>query len=306
MLRRLIILSTLIMLVIPVSSALAQPPTSTPTPSPTFHFDPPTSTHTPTPTATLDLAATGGLVPIGAILAFGDYIAPDGWLLCDGHAVYRSEYPYLFQQIGTIYGVGDGSTTFNVPDFRGRTIVGSGAGLGLTNREVGVMFGNEQHTLTITEIPPHTHTVGRGNPSGSNPSFTAALVQSFVSSQQTSSTGGGAAFNISQPSLAEPYYIFAGVIPTSPNIEVTVILVFPSHTPTSTATPTLTPTSGPSPTPTATATATPIAEIGYQVGDQTIVIRNDVRPGDLVIAGLLSVMIGLLLTMLFLLIRRRS
>ena len=66
----------------------------------------------------------GMLVPIGAILAYSGASAPSGWVLCDGAAISRTTYATLFANIGTNFGAGDGSTTFNVPDLRGRVIVG--------------------------------------------------------------------------------------------------------------------------------------------------------------------------------------
>src|SRR3990167_4049843 len=64
--------------------------------------------------------------PAGVIVDYGVTSAPSGWLLCDGSAVSRSTYADLFTAIATAYGVGDGSTTFNLPDFRGRVAVGLG------------------------------------------------------------------------------------------------------------------------------------------------------------------------------------
>jgi microcystin-dependent protein len=64
------------------------------------------------------------LVPIGAILAYAGSTAPSGWVMCDGSAISRTDYATLYTAIGTGFGVGDGSTTFNVPDCRGRMLVG--------------------------------------------------------------------------------------------------------------------------------------------------------------------------------------
>jgi microcystin-dependent protein len=74
-----------------------------------------------------------------------------GWLLCDGSAVSRSTFAALWAAIGSSFGVGDGSTTFNLPDYRGRTIVGAGAGGGLTNRAMGAKGGEENHLLVPVE-----------------------------------------------------------------------------------------------------------------------------------------------------------
>lgn len=62
--------------------------------------------------------------PVGTISMFGGITAPSGWLLCDGSEISRTDYADLFNVIGTTYGTGDGSTTFNLPDFRDRTPFG--------------------------------------------------------------------------------------------------------------------------------------------------------------------------------------
>ncbi len=93
----------------------------------------------------------------GIIHAYAGSTAPDGYLLCDGQAVSRTDYAALFAAIGTTYGAGDGSTTFNVPDLQGRFPLGAGAGNGLTARTVGQNGGEESHTLTADEMPAHTH-----------------------------------------------------------------------------------------------------------------------------------------------------
>lgn len=87
-----------------------------------------------------------------------------GWLLCDGAAVSRSTYSALFAAIGTAFGVGDGATTFNVPDMRGRVPVGvdGAAGRLTTNDELGKSGGAEKHTLSTAEMPSHLHGVNLG------------------------------------------------------------------------------------------------------------------------------------------------
>lgn len=79
---------------------------------------------------------------------------PTGWLLCDGSAVSRVTYKALFDAIGTAFGVGDGATTFNVPDLRGRAAVGvDGAAGRLTAKDaLGNSGGEEKHDLTEAEI----------------------------------------------------------------------------------------------------------------------------------------------------------
>lgn len=100
-----------------------------------------------------------GLALTGEIKMGGWASSPAGWLLCDGSAVNRTTYADLFNAIGTSYGVGDGTTTFNVPDFRGRGPVGAGTGSGLTARALGQTGGEEAHILTLGELAQHSHTV---------------------------------------------------------------------------------------------------------------------------------------------------
>lgn len=66
----------------------------------------------------------GMLMPIGSIVAYAGSSAPTGWVLCDGAALSRTTYATLFAAVSTNFGTGDGSTTFNVPDLRGRVLVG--------------------------------------------------------------------------------------------------------------------------------------------------------------------------------------
>ena len=80
-----------------------------------------------------------------------------GWLLCNGAAVSRTAYAELFNIIGTSFGAGNGTTTFNLPDMRGRVPGGVGTGAGLTARTMGNSVGYETHTLSASEIPSHTH-----------------------------------------------------------------------------------------------------------------------------------------------------
>lgn len=86
---------------------------------------------------------TSLIMPSGVSVPFAGSSVPSGWLLCDGSAVSRSAYPSLFAAIGTTYGVGDGSTTFNLPDSRGRVVAGLDTQVGgvyaarLTNSGLG-------------------------------------------------------------------------------------------------------------------------------------------------------------------------
>ena len=91
-------------------------------------------------------------------MAFAEGSTPSGWLLCDGSEVNRTgTYADLFALIGTTYGVGNGSSTFNLPDLRGLTVVGEGTGDGLTARTLAATGGEEAHQITTGEMASHTH-----------------------------------------------------------------------------------------------------------------------------------------------------
>lgn len=90
----------------------------------------------------------------------------NGWLLCDGRSLNETEYPLLFQAIGTSFGT-LGPGTFSLPDGRGRVLGGIGAGTGLTPRALGTSVGSETVILSGNELPPHTHT-GTTNSDGSH------------------------------------------------------------------------------------------------------------------------------------------
>jgi microcystin-dependent protein len=90
----------------------------------------------------------------GALVDFAGATVPTGYFLCDGSAVSRTTFSNLFTVIGTIWGIGDGSTTFNIPNFQRRTAVGSGgSGTGTLGNTVGNVGGAETHTLITAEIP---------------------------------------------------------------------------------------------------------------------------------------------------------
>lgn len=113
------------------------------------------------------------LMPTAAVLPYAGSSAPTGWLLCYGQAVSRTTYSALFAAIGTTYGAGDGSTTFNLPDMRGRVAagvdnmggtaanrLGSGNTGGVTgSATLGAAGGEQSHTTTTAEMPVHAHGV---------------------------------------------------------------------------------------------------------------------------------------------------
>ena len=109
-----------------------------------------------TTAATLDATGiTTGGVPAGAVMAFAMNSAPSGWLVADGTAVSRSDYARLFAAVGTNHGVGNGSTTFNLPDLRGIFVRGSGSQTISGTTYSGVFSDRQQDALRS-----HQHTTG--------------------------------------------------------------------------------------------------------------------------------------------------
>jgi microcystin-dependent protein/competence protein ComGC len=104
-------------------------------------------------------------LPVGAVIPWPSEDIPSGWMLCDGRSVSRTDHPELFAVIGTVYGARAGAGSFNVPDLRGRTIVGrdnmggSAANViqGVWARQLGGVAGEEMHTLVTAEMPSHRH-----------------------------------------------------------------------------------------------------------------------------------------------------
>jgi microcystin-dependent protein len=96
-------------------------------------------------------------VLIGEVRQYAGAGLPYGWLSCDGAAVSRTDYHELFAAIGTAWGVGDGTTTFNLPNMAGRTVVGVGI-LGDDTYAIGDDGGEARHAMTAAEMPTHSHT----------------------------------------------------------------------------------------------------------------------------------------------------
>jgi microcystin-dependent protein len=94
--------------------------------------------------------------PVGAVILYSAPTPPVGWLLCNGSAVSRTDYADLFSTIGTLYGEGDGVTTFNLPNLSGRVPAGWDPSQSEFD-SVGKLGGEKDHQLTINEMPSHTH-----------------------------------------------------------------------------------------------------------------------------------------------------
>ncbi|MBI9068858.1 MAG: tail fiber protein [Salinivirgaceae bacterium] len=111
---------------------------------------------------------------IGEVKIFAGNFAPRNWAYCEGQLMPISQYTTLYSLINTYYG-GDGVTNFKLPDLRGRVPVGVGGGPGMTPIALGQMWGQQYHTLSIHEMPQHTHTA-QATASGASVGGTATAV----------------------------------------------------------------------------------------------------------------------------------
>ncbi len=118
--------------------------------------------------------------------------APSGWLLANGNLVSRSTYSALFSAIGTVFGVGDGSTTFALPDMRGRVAsqVGTGTYAGATARTLGGTLGTETETLGASQIPAHSHPNTVGSTSGGSNNATGGMNANISHTHNVTTVGG--------------------------------------------------------------------------------------------------------------------
>jgi microcystin-dependent protein len=160
---------------------------------------------------------------VGEIRMFAGNFAPAGWMFCEGQLLPISENETLFQLIGTTYG-GDGESTFALPDLRGRIPIHQGNGFILA--ETG---GAEEITLTVNQIPAHSHPLLAANAVGNDPnpnnnvlaeSSAVSLYQSSaptaaMASQSISSTGGSQPHTNFQPYLCVDFIIsLFGIFPS--------------------------------------------------------------------------------------------
>ena len=151
-------------------------------------------------------------VPTGTVSAFAGSAAPTGYALCDGSAVNRTAQAALFSVIGTTYGIGDGSTTFNLPDLRGRVVAGLGESLlGATadtlGEDNGLIADTKEHLLTAAEsgLRDHEHNITPINLASGG--FSAADAVTSTKSILSSGTDASSAHNNVQPTIILNYII---------------------------------------------------------------------------------------------------
>ena len=128
--------------------------------------------------------------PAGIIMPFAGTVAPENYLFCDGSAVSRTTYATLFGVIGTTFGAGDGSSTFNVPDLSGRVPLGVSQ-----SHALGTTGGSETVTLTESELPAHVHEVpqhGHADTIGATtPAFSHSITQPVFKYNKPNTGGQG-------------------------------------------------------------------------------------------------------------------
>jgi microcystin-dependent protein len=171
---------------------------------------------------------------IGEIRLLPYTFAPYGWVACEGQLLPISQYQTLFSLIGTTFG-GDGTTTFGVPDLRARTAMDAGSGPGLTPRALGQTGGENSVTLSINQLPPHTHVLQGSSATQSGGVLTNALFANLggrtsgytsyaagpnvvsLNNASIQSIGSSQSHENRQPFLAVQYCIATeGIWPTRP------------------------------------------------------------------------------------------
>jgi microcystin-dependent protein len=164
------------------------------------------------------------IMPIGAMIEWSTDTAPAHWVLCYGQAINRTTYADLFAVVSTTYGVGDGSTTFNVPDLRGRTPIGtddmggsaasritSASTNGANAVTLGGVGGAETHTLSAAETPVLTARSLASSGGGTTAiGIARSTTAATVTDENLVNISGGGAHSNTQPWIALSYIIYAG------------------------------------------------------------------------------------------------
>ncbi len=165
---------------------------------------------------------------LGSISLVGYNFAQVGTVACNGQLLPISQFTALFELIGTTYG-GDGVQTFAVPDLRGRVPIGQGQGLGLSNKIIGQSAGEEQVTLTVNQLPGHTHQATGSSAAGNTVSpsgaywalgprlnlYSSATSLVAMNPATTTQVGGNQPHDNVKPYLALNYEIWVeGIFPS--------------------------------------------------------------------------------------------
>ena len=166
---------------------------------------------------------------LGEIRMFAGNFPPKGWALCNGQILPINQNQALFVLLGTTYG-GNGQTNFALPDFRGKVPVHFGQGPGLSDYSLGQTGGSETATISISQMPAHTHQVNavtaegnQNSPAGNLPANTKDLDKEYSTSTADTTmnaamigyTGGGQAFSIKAPTNTVTFIIaITGIFPS--------------------------------------------------------------------------------------------
>ena len=167
---------------------------------------------------------------LGEIRMVGFNFAPVGWALCDGQLVGISQNTALFSLLGTTYG-GDGRVTFGLPDLRGRVPIHQGTGPGLTPRMIGESSGDEYVSLTVSELPSHSHAANcHSGPGNANQPQGRYWSKDLGVSSATYSDTAGAAMNtgaIGATGSGVPHYNLQPYLVL--NFVIALVGIFPSR-----------------------------------------------------------------------------
>lgn len=173
-----------------------------------------TAVGSPTKTVNSDLRVfAGGTAPVGTVTAYAGAVAPVGWLLCDGTAVGRSAYAGLFGVVGSTYGAGDGSTTFNLPNLKGRAPFGRDAAQ-LVFDTLGEAGGEVEHLLTAAEsgIRNHSHVQWYHTHAAVSKDNGGSTTGNLATSTLSASTAGSGDFNAVNSHQNMPPYVVMNYI----------------------------------------------------------------------------------------------
>ena len=154
----------------------------------------------------------GSIAPVGSIVIWGSEDIPENYLKCEGQTLSRGEYASLFNVIGTTFGEGDGTTTFALPDMRNYVVVGMSDDTDIN--AIGKKYGEKEVTLTVEEMPAHSHNLFKGYDGGERIVNVTNVTKNgtwdnITDAVSMTSTGGGQSHNNMQPSMAMVFIIKA-------------------------------------------------------------------------------------------------